>query len=87
MKAWAIPDAACGPAMAPLPAAIVEKIRTCRKVHVDGRSDDACAASDLRHAAVGIARQRFETSVEDGRDAAFRVGAAAPGGGRFGRCS
>src|SRR5919106_1621091 len=65
----------------------VEKIRTCRKVHVDGRSDDACAASDLRHAAVGIARQRFETSGEDGRDAAFRVGAAAPGGGRFGRCS
>ena len=26
MKACAIPEAACGPAMAPLPAAIVEKI-------------------------------------------------------------
>ena len=28
MNACAIPEAACGPAMAPLPAAIVEKIAT-----------------------------------------------------------
>ena len=64
----------------------VEESRTCRKVNVDGRSDHAGAVSDLRHAAVGIARQRFEGGVEDGGDAAICVGPATLRGGRFGRC-
>ena len=64
----------------------VEEIRACRKVDVDGRSDDACAASDLRHAAVGITRQGFQSGVEDGGDAAFGVRPATLGGGRLGRC-
>ena len=47
----------------------VEQSLACREVDVDGRPHDACPASDLRHAAVGIARQRFEGGVEDGGDA------------------
>jgi hypothetical protein len=49
----------------------VEERLTCREVDVDRCADDAGAASDLRHAAVGIARQRFEGGVEDGGDTAF----------------
>ena len=62
----------------------VEQSLACREVDVDRPADDAGAASDLRHAAVGIARERFEGGVEDRGDAAVGVGPAAPGGGRFG---
>ena len=64
----------------------VEKSRARRKVDVDGRSDHAGAASDLRHAAVGIARQCFEGGVEDGGHAAIGVCPASFRGGRLGRC-
>jgi hypothetical protein len=47
----------------------VEKSSTCWEVNVDRGSDNACPASDLRHAAVGIARERVQACVEDGRDA------------------
>ena len=63
----------------------VEQRRTGGEVDVDGRPDDAGAASDLGHGGIGIARQRFQGGVEDGGDAAFGVGPAAPGGGRLGR--
>jgi hypothetical protein len=47
------------------------------EVHVDGGSHDACAASDLGHAGLGIARQRVQGRVEDAVNAALRVGASA----------
>ncbi len=64
----------------------VEERVACREVDVDRRADDAGAASDLGHAGVGIARQRFEGGVEDGGDAAVGVRPAALGGGRVGGC-
>ena len=45
--------------------------------------DNACPASDLRHAAVGIARQCFQACVEDRCDAPVGVCAATLGGGRL----
>jgi hypothetical protein len=54
----------------------VEESLAGREVDVDRPPDDAGAASDRRHAAVGIARQRFETGVEDGGDTSVGIGPA-----------
>ena len=47
------------------------------EVDVDRRAHDARPASDLGHAGLGIARQGVDGRVEDPRDAALGVGAAA----------
>ena len=60
----------------------VEQRLAGREVHVDGRAHDPGAASDLGHAGIGIARQRFEGGVDDGGDAALGVRPAAFRGGR-----
>ena len=45
-------------------------------MHVDGGSDYARSARDLRHAGLGIVRQRLDGGVEDARLAALGVRAA-----------
>ncbi len=64
MKACAIPDAACGPAMAPLPAAIVEKM-----ANSDGAADlVACRveAGDHAHLLVASAGEDGDRDRHDG---------------------